>query len=85
MTSVLRTVFSVSWIVVPPLAGWLAAAYSIFDIFAAAALAHVGCVLLFGLLLTDPGARVGSAQRNPSDAEPAGPSLPAGGSSGSAA
>lgn len=78
MTSVLRTVFSVSWIVVPPLAGWLAATRSIFDIFAAAAFAHVGCVLLFGLLLTDPGARVGSAERNPSDAAPAGPSLPAG-------
>ncbi len=78
MTSVLRTVFSVSWIVVPPLAGWLAATRSIFDIFAAAALAHVGCVLLFGLLLTDPGARIGSAERNPSDDAPAGPSLPAG-------
>ena len=78
MTSVLRTVFSVSWIVVPPLAGWLAATRSIFDIFAAAALAHVGCALLFGLLLTEPGARVGVAGKKPADDAPAGPSLPAG-------
>ena len=68
--------------VVPPLGGGLAASGSIFDIFAAAALAHVGCVLLFGLLLTDPGARigaqVGSVGRKTPDAAPAGPSLPAG-------
>lgn len=76
MMLVLRTLFSVSWIVVPPLAGWLASAYSVFDVFAAAALAHVGCTLMFGLLLTDPEARVGAEGKKHPDAAPAGLHLP---------
>lgn len=62
MMSLLRTLFAVSWVVVPPLAGWLASTYSVFDVFAAAALAHLGCGLMFGLLLTNAGAKLGSAR-----------------------
>jgi MFS transporter, SET family, sugar efflux transporter len=45
MMSVLRTPFSVAWMVVPPVAGWLVSAYSVFGVFAAAALAYVGCTV----------------------------------------
>lgn len=73
--SALRTVFSVSWVVVPPLAGWIASSYSVFDLFAVAALAHIGCTLIFGLLLVNPSARIGSA--GASHAEAAGPPIQA--------
>ena len=56
MTSVLRTMFSAAWVVVPPVAGWIAARYSVFDVFAFAALGHLGCTLIFGLMLTRPDA-----------------------------
>lgn len=59
MMSALRTLFAVSWVVVPPLAGFIASTYSVFDVFAAAALAHLGCTLMFGLLLTNPKAKIG--------------------------
>ena len=58
MMSALRTLFAVSWVVVPPLAGWIASSYSVFDVFAAAAIANLGCTLMFGLLLTTPAAKV---------------------------
>ena len=61
--SALRTLFSVSWVVVPPLAGWIASTYTVFDLFAVAALAHLGCTLMFGLLLANPDARVGPAAK----------------------
>ncbi|MBF6593041.1 MAG: MFS transporter [Thermaceae bacterium] len=63
MMSVLRTLFSLAWVLVPPVAGWIASAYSVFDIFATAALAYVGCTLIFGLLLVDSEARVSSARK----------------------
>jgi SET family sugar efflux transporter-like MFS transporter len=61
--SVLRTVFALAWVVVPPVAGWIASAYTVFDVFAVAALAHVGCTLVFGLLLTDPEAHMGTGAK----------------------
>ncbi len=75
--SALRTLFSVSWVVVPPVAGWIASTYSVFDLFAVSALAHVGCTLIFGLLLVDKTARIGSAGKKQPDAAPAGPPIPA--------
>ncbi len=68
MMSVLRTLFSLAWVVVPPVAGWIASAHSVFDVFAAAALAYIGCTLIFGLLLVDSEARVGSAGKKPPSA-----------------
>lgn len=63
MTTVLRTMFSAAWVVVPPVAGWIAARYSVFDVFAFAALGHLGCTLIFALMLTRPDARLPPAPR----------------------
>ena len=59
MVSVLRTLFTVAWIVVPPVAGWVASTYTVFDLFAAAALAHISFTLIFGLLFTDSKTKIG--------------------------
>lgn len=65
MTSVLRTMFSAAWVVVPPVAGWIAARYSVFDVFAFAALGHLGCTLIFALMLTRPDAKLPPAPQRP--------------------
>lgn len=57
--SFLRSVFTMAWIVVPPLAGWIAAQYSSYAVFAFSAVAHFGCTLAIGFLLTQPDARIG--------------------------
>ena len=49
----LRTVFTLAWIVVPPLAGWLAAEYSIFDVYLASSLSYAAMAGIFALLMTD--------------------------------
>lgn len=59
MVSVLRTLFTVAWIVVPPVAGWVASTYTVFDLFAVAALAHISFTLIFGLLFTDSKTKIG--------------------------
>lgn len=53
MITVLRTVFSVAWVIVPPLAGYLAAQYSVFDVFLISALAYAACGLIFAVMMTD--------------------------------
>jgi MFS family permease len=58
MTSVLRTVFSAAWVVVPPVAGYIASAWTVFDVFAIAALAYIGCIAIFVLLLRRPDAAI---------------------------
>jgi MFS transporter, SET family, sugar efflux transporter len=58
MVTSLRTVFTVAWIVVPPLAGWIAAEFSIFDVYLASALSYAVCAGIFLLLMTDPGTAV---------------------------
>jgi MFS transporter, SET family, sugar efflux transporter len=58
--SYLRTMFTLAWIVVPPLAGWIAAQWSAHSVFAFAAVAHVGCTLVIGLLWLQPDARIGT-------------------------
>lgn len=63
MTSVLRTMFSAAWVVVPPVAGWIAARYSVFDVFAFAALGHLGCTLVFAAMLSRPDAKLPPAPR----------------------
>ncbi|ODT75810.1 MAG: hypothetical protein ABS76_33110 [Pelagibacterium sp. SCN 64-44] len=54
MVTVLRTVFTLAWIVVPPLAGWIAAEFSIFDVYLVSALSYAGIAGIFALLMTDP-------------------------------
>lgn len=59
MMSYLRTGFTLAWIAVPPLAGWLAVLYSSYAVFAISALAHIGCSICIALLWTDPRSKVG--------------------------
>jgi SET family sugar efflux transporter-like MFS transporter len=56
MTSVLRTMFSAAWVVVPPIAGWIASTTSVFNVFAFADAGHLGCTLIFALMLRRPDA-----------------------------
>ena len=58
--SFLRTGFTLAWIVVPPLAGLIAAQWSAYSVFLFSALAHVGCTLIVGLLWLRPDAGVGA-------------------------
>lgn len=53
MVTALRTVFTLAWIVVPPLAGLVAAEFSIFNVYLASALSYLGIALVFALLMTD--------------------------------
>lgn len=57
--SFLRTGFTLAWIAVPPLAGWLAAKTSAYSVFGISAIAHVGCTIAVALLWTDPRSKVG--------------------------
>jgi MFS transporter, SET family, sugar efflux transporter len=61
--SLLRSAFTVAWIVVPPLAGWIAARWSAYSVFAVSALAHVGCTVVVGLLCLQPSAQIGQTAR----------------------
>jgi len=64
MNSVLRSIFTIAWVIVPPLAGWLAAAYTPFDVYGVSALAYFCCALIFGLMLSDPATRIGADSRS---------------------
>lgn len=57
--SYLRSVFTVAWIIVPPLAGWIAAETSAYAVFGISAAAHIGCTIAVALLWTQKDARVG--------------------------
>lgn len=58
MVTALRTVFTLAWIVVPPLAGWVAAEFSIFNVYLASALSYAAMAGIFALLMTDPSTAV---------------------------
>ena len=57
--SLLRSVFTVAWIIVPPLAGWLAAQTSAYAVFSISAIAHVGCTLAIALLWSQKNSVIG--------------------------
>jgi MFS family permease len=61
LTSMLRTIFSVAWVIVPPLVGWYVAVTTVFNAYGVAALAYLGCAAIFVVLLRNPGAKVGLA------------------------
>jgi len=63
--SVLRSMFTLAWIVVPPVAGLIAARWSAYSVFAFSAVAHVGCTLVIGLLWLQPTAKIGVAATDP--------------------
>ncbi|OEO31313.1 hypothetical protein VW23_016640 [Devosia insulae DS-56] len=62
MITVLRMVFSASWVLMPPIAGWVAATYKVFDVYGLAAAAYLGSALIFLILLREPMARIGTAE-----------------------
>lgn len=53
MVTALRTVFTLAWIIVPPAAGWVAAEYSILDVFLASSVSYAAMVAIFALLIGD--------------------------------
>lgn len=74
MMSVLRTIFALAWVVFPPVAGWIASSFSVFDVFGVAAAAHLVCTLIFVLMLGDNRTRVGRPRKGEAGAavEPVG-------------
>jgi SET family sugar efflux transporter-like MFS transporter len=58
MVTALRTVFTVAWIIVPPLAGWVAAVSSIFNVFLAASICYGAIAMIYLLLMSDPATTV---------------------------
>lgn len=64
--TVLRSIYAASWVMVPPLAGWIAAVYQVFDVYLLAALAYLLCGAISLVMLADPATRVISAAPKPS-------------------
>lgn len=60
MVSVLRTIFAVAWVIVPPVAGWIAARGQVFDVYGVAALAYIASAGIFMLMLRDDRTRIGA-------------------------
>lgn len=56
--TVLRSIYAASWIIVPPLAGWIAAVYQVFDIYLLAAIAYLVCGAISLGMLADPATRL---------------------------
>jgi MFS transporter, SET family, sugar efflux transporter len=77
MMSVLRTLFSIAWAVVPPVAGWIAATTSVFEVYGIGALAYVVVALVYGALMLNPTARVGVELKPSATTESAPPTRPA--------
>ena len=63
MTSVLKTIFTVAWAIVPPFVGWIAATTGVFNVYGIAAAAYLVCIGIFTVLLTMPAAKVGRPMR----------------------
>lgn len=63
MVTILRTVFSVAWAIVPPVVGWVAAVTSVFEVYGVAALAYIACAVVYATLLAEPTAKVGVPPR----------------------
>lgn len=61
MNSVIRTIFSVAWAIVPPVVGWLAAATTVFNIYLVAGSTYLACAIIFTILARDDDARVAPA------------------------
>ena len=61
MISMLRTIFSVAWVIVPPVVGWFAATTTVFNTYGVAALAYLVVAAIFAVLLRNPDAKIGVA------------------------
>lgn len=58
MVTTLRSVFTAAWVIVPPLAGWVAAEFSVFNVYLMAAIAYVVIAAICALLMADPSTAV---------------------------
>jgi predicted MFS family arabinose efflux permease len=56
--TILRSIYAASWVIVPPLAGWIAAVYQVFDIYLLAAVAYLVCGAISLFMLSDPATRL---------------------------
>ncbi|MEO6012346.1 MAG: MFS transporter [Devosia sp.] len=70
MNSILRTIFSVAWVIVPPIVGWFAAVTTVFNTYGVAALGYLVCALIFTVLLRNPDAKIGTPPKSDSAAAP---------------
>lgn len=58
MVTTLRTVFTLAWIIVPPVAGWIAAEFSVFNVYLVSSLSYLAMAAIFALLISDGGTAV---------------------------
>jgi MFS family permease len=73
----LRSVYAASWVLVPPLAGWIAAVYQVFDVYLLAAVAYLVCGAISLAMFADPGTRlVAKPPVRPTDGSREGIALP---------
>jgi SET family sugar efflux transporter-like MFS transporter len=72
MMSILRTVFTVAWAVVPPVVGWIAATTTVFEVYGVATAAYIAIALIYAIIMLTPGAKIGV----PRSAGTGGPSPP---------
>lgn len=56
--TVIRAVFALSWVIAPPLGGWIAAAYTVFDPYLVGIISSAICIMIFALLTADPKTRI---------------------------
>lgn len=64
MVTILRTIFSVAWVIVPPIVGWLATTTTVFNTYGVAAAGYLACAAIFAALLRNGDARIGTAPTN---------------------
>ena len=59
LITIMRTIFSVAWVIVPPIVGWFAATTTVFNTYGVATVAYLVVAAIFAALLRNPEARVG--------------------------
>jgi SET family sugar efflux transporter-like MFS transporter len=59
MMSMLRTLFSIAWAIVPPIVGWVAATTTVFNVYGIGAVAYLIVALVSGALMLNPIAKIG--------------------------
>lgn len=57
-TTTLRSLYAASWVMVPPLSGWIAATYQVFDVYLLAAVAYLMFGVIAVAMLADRGAKL---------------------------
>lgn len=73
----LRSLYAIAWVVAPPLAGWIAAAYQLFDVYLMAALASLVFAGIALLMLADGGTKLAPrAQKGAAEGTRAGIEVP---------